>query len=81
MKVDETYNSNSNFYEHVQDNRFDEDKKKGKSKLEGKGVKKNCLRCDILFKTRAKGNRFCGSCAAINSRASVRAGQIMDRKA
>lgn len=37
--------------------------------------KRNCLKCGVLFLSAHYGNRVCGSCAAQNSRASLRAGQ------
>lgn len=37
--------------------------------------KRACLKCGVVFLSANYGNRVCGSCAAQNSRASLRAGQ------
>jgi ribosomal protein S27AE len=37
--------------------------------------KRGCLKCGVVFLSANYGNRVCGSCAAQNNRASVRAGQ------
>jgi ribosomal protein S27AE len=37
--------------------------------------KRQCLKCGVVFLSANYGNRVCGSCAAQNNRASLRAGQ------
>jgi hypothetical protein len=37
--------------------------------------KRSCLKCKVVFLSANYGNRVCGSCAAQNNRASMRAGQ------
>jgi ribosomal protein S27AE len=37
--------------------------------------KRRCLKCSVVFLSANYGNRVCGSCAAQNNRASMRAGQ------
>lgn len=37
--------------------------------------KRSCLKCGTIFLSASYGNRTCGSCAAQNSRASIRAGE------
>lgn len=38
--------------------------------------KRTCLKCGVSFLSANYGNRTCGSCAAQNARAAVRAGQV-----
>jgi ribosomal protein S27AE len=38
--------------------------------------KRGCLKCGVVFLSANYGNRVCGSCAAQNNRASIRAGEF-----
>ncbi len=43
-----------------------------------KSKKRRCLKCRVLFVSIGAGNACCGSCAAQNGRASMRAQQRID---